>query len=169
MCARKFILAAIPFVPFLRDALLGKGFSRKTVAYFVPRAATTLGTAILIALLLVTPAFAATMNTYASQFGGNQFIQMNPGDLPSLTDTFAGTAFQSTYPNALIFVTSLLPTGSFTISFSLTIGGQQFNISGTPCTTPGVCNVCADFTMPTFYRPTKGTLVVHVEWRVDEF
>jgi hypothetical protein len=118
--------------------------------------------AILIALLLVSPAFAATMNTSASQLGGNQFIQLNPGDLPSLTDTFAGTAFQSTYPNALIFVTSLLPTGSFTISFTLTIGGQQFNLSRTPCTMPGVCNVYADFTMPTFYQPTKGTLVVNV-------
>lgn len=122
--------------------------------------------AILIALLLTTPAFAATMNTFASQLGGNQFVQLIPGNPASLTNTYAGTPFQGTYPNALVFVTSLAPIGTFTISFSVTIGGQQFNIPTATDTCAALggagCNIYADFTMPTFYHPTQGSLVVNV-------
>jgi hypothetical protein len=121
---------------------------------------------LLIALLLVTPAFAATMNTFASQNGGNSFIQLNPGDPQLLTNTFAGTPFQSTYPNALVFETDLAPIGAGTITFSLTIGGQTLpTITETyNCVAIGGsgCSISADFTMPTIYQPTQGTLVVNV-------
>jgi hypothetical protein len=119
---------------------------------------------LLFALLFATPAFAATMNTFALQSGGNQAIEMIPGENPLLTNTFAGTSMLSTYPNALVFETSLAPIGSFTISFSLSIGGQQFNIpiASDTCTNSGGCTVSADFTMPTFYHPTAGTLTVNM-------
>src|SRR5262245_38295511 len=60
----------------------------------------------LFALLLTTPAFAASMNIYASQLGGTNLIQMIPGELPMLTTTYAGTALQNTFPRALIFQTN---------------------------------------------------------------
>jgi len=47
---------------------------------------------ILIVLLFTTPAFAASMNIYASQLGGTNLIQMIPGEFPMLTTTYAGTA-----------------------------------------------------------------------------
>lgn len=116
------------------------------------------------ALLFAAPAFAATMNTFALQSGGNQVVQLIPGENLLLTDTYAGTSMLSTYPNALVFETSLAPIGSFTISFSLSIGGQQFNIpiASDSCTNSGGCTVSADFTMPTFYHPTAGSLTVNV-------
>jgi hypothetical protein len=119
---------------------------------------------LLFALLFATPAFAATMNTFALQSGGNAAVQMVLGQNPLLTDTFAGTSMLSTYPNALVFETSLAPIGSFTISFSLSIGGQQFNIplASDTCTNGGGCSISADFTMPSFYHPTAGTLTVNV-------
>jgi PEP-CTERM motif len=125
----------------------------------------------LTALLLSTPAFAATMNTYASQLGGNQLVQLVPGQIPMLTNTFAGTPFEGTYPNALVFQTSLAPIGTFTISFSLTIGGQQFNIPTATysCTTSGGCTVSADFTVPAFYHSTAGTLTVNVNGAPETF
>jgi len=49
-------------------------------------------------LLLVTPAFAATTNTYAWQLGGANLVQLIPGELPTLTTTYAGTALQNTFP-----------------------------------------------------------------------
>jgi hypothetical protein len=118
---------------------------------------------LLFSLLLVSPAFAATMNTFASQKGGSQLIQLIPGLDPILTNTFAGTPMQGKFPSDLVFETLLAPIGSFTISFSMTIGGQQFNIpvATYSCTNSGGCGVSADFTMPTFYHPTSGTLVVN--------
>ena len=126
-----------------------------------------------VTLLLASPAFAATMNTYASQLGGNQLVQLIPGQVTMLTNTFAGTSLQGAYPNALIFQTSLAPIGTFTISFSLTIGGQQFNIPTATgsCTSAGGsgCTVSADFTMPTFAHPTAGTLTVNVNGSPETF
>lgn len=121
---------------------------------------------ILIALLLASPAFAATMNTFASQLGGNSFVQLIPGSPVPLTNTFAGTPFQNTYPNALVFETDLAPIGAGTITFSLAIGGQTLpTITETyNCVTLGGsgCSITADFTMPTINHPTQGTLVVNV-------
>lgn len=127
---------------------------------------------LLFALLSATPAFAATMNTFALQSGGNQSVQMIPGANPLLTDTFAGTSMLSTYPNALVFETSFAPIGSFTISFSLSISGQQFNFVPPPpnsCTNPGGCSISATFNMPTFYHPTAGTLTVNVNGSAQTF
>ena len=127
--------------------------------------------ALLFALLFVSPAFAATMNTFASQKGGNQLVQLIPGLDPVLTDTFAGTSMQGTYPNALVFETMLAPIVTFTISFSMSIGGQQFSIpvATYSCTNAGGCTVSADFTMPTFYHPTSGTLVVNFDGSPQTF
>jgi len=107
----------------------------------------------------------------ALQSGGNSAVQMILGENPLLTDTFAGTSMLSTYPNALVFETSLAPIGSFTISFSLGIGGRQFNIpiASDTCTSSGGCTVSADFTMPTFYHPTAGTLTVSVNGSAQTF
>ena len=117
----------------------------------------------LFAFLLATPAFAATMNTFGLQSGGNQVVQMIPGANPLLTDTYAGTSMLRQYPNALVFETSLAPIGSFTISFSLSIGRHQSNIpvASDSCTNSGGCTVSADFNMPTFYHPTAGSLTVN--------
>ena len=124
-----------------------------------------------VALLFATPAFAASMNTFALQSGGNQVLQMIPGEDPVLTDTYAGTSMISTYPNALVFETGFAPIGSFTISFSLSIGGQQFNFAPGPesCTNPGGCLVAATFNMPTFYHPTAGNLTVTVNGSAQMF
>lgn len=124
---------------------------------------------LLVTLLLVTPAFAATMSTFASQLGGSQLVQMIPGQIPILSDTFAGTSFQGTYPDALIFQTSFAPTGTFTLSFSLTIGGQTFNIAAATYSCASACTVSADFTMPTLYHPTGGTLTVNVNGTPETF
>jgi len=126
---------------------------------------------LLLSLLLVSPAFAATMNTFASQNGGNQLIQLIPGLDPILTNTFAGTPMQGKFPSDLVFETLLAPIGSFTISFSMTIGGQHFNIpvETYSCTNSGGCGVSADFTMPTFYHPTSGTLVVNFDGVAQTF
>ena len=127
---------------------------------------------LLLAIFLATPAFAATMNTFALQSGGNAAVQMILGQNPLLTDTFAGTSMLSTYPNALVFETSLAPIGSFTISFSLSIGGQQFNFVLPPpnsCTNPSGCSVLASFNIPTFYHPTEGTLTVNVNGSAQTF
>jgi hypothetical protein len=125
----------------------------------------------LVTLLLIAPAFAATMNTYASQLGGANLVQMIPGQLPMLTTTFAGTSFQGTYPNALIFQTSFAPIGSFTVSFSLTIGGQQLSIpmATYTCVNSSGCTVSADFTMPTLYHPEGGTLTINVNGSPETF
>jgi len=126
---------------------------------------------LLLALLFATPAFAATLNTFALQSGGNSLVQLIPGESLLLTDTYAGTSMMSTYPNALVFETSLAPIGSFTNSFSLSIGGQQFNIpiASDTCTHGGGCTVSADFNMPTFYHPTAGTLTVNVNGSGQRF
>jgi hypothetical protein len=127
--------------------------------------------ALLFALLFVSPVFAATMNTFASQKGGNQLVQLISGLDPVLTNTFAGTSLQGTYPKALVFETMLAPIGTFTMSFSMTIGGQQFSIpvATYSCTNSGGCTVSADFTMPTFYHPTSGTLVVNFDGSPQTF
>lgn len=121
---------------------------------------------LLIALLLATPAFAATMNTYASQSGGNSLILLIPGDPVLLTNTFAGTPMQGAYPNALVFQTDLAPIGAGTITFTLSIGGQTLpTITETyNCVVLGGsgCSKSADFAMPTIYHSTAGTLVVDV-------
>ena len=126
---------------------------------------------LLFALLFAPPAFSATMNTFALQSGGYQFVQMIPGVNPLLTDTYAGTSMLSTYPNELVFETSLAPIGSFTISFSLSIGGRQFNmpVASDSCTNSGGCTISADFTTPTFYHPTAGALNVNVNGSAQTF
>jgi len=121
---------------------------------------------LLIALLLVTPAFAATMNTFASQLGGNSLVQLIPGDPATLTNTFAGTPMQSTYANALVFETDLAPIGAGTITFTLSIGGQTLPMITQTynCVALGGsgCSISADFTMPAISHPTSGTLGVDV-------
>ena len=118
----------------------------------------------LFALLLTTPAFAASMNIYASQLGGTNLIQMIPGELPMLTTTYAGTALQNTFPRALIFQTNIAPIGTFTLAMSLTIGGQQFTLPTATysCTTSPSCFFDSTFVLPTFFHPTQGTLAVNV-------
>jgi hypothetical protein len=54
----------------------------------------------LAALLFETPAFAGTINTYSSQFGGANLVQLVPGELPMLTTPYAGTSLQNTFPRA---------------------------------------------------------------------
>jgi hypothetical protein len=127
---------------------------------------------LLITLLLVSPAFAATMNTYAQQLGAIPPLeQLVPGQDPTLTNTFAGTSMQGSFPSDLIFETMFAPIGTFTISYSLSIGGQQFNIpvATYDCVASAGCTVSADFTMPTFYHPTAGTLTVTVNGAGETF
>jgi hypothetical protein len=117
---------------------------------------------LLIALLLATPAFAATMRTSAIQ-AGNTLVPLNAGDPMALTTTFARTPMQNTYPNALVFQTDLAPIGAGTITFTLSIGGQTLpTITETyNCVVLGGsgCSISGDFTMPTIYHSTAGTLV----------
>ena len=96
---------------------------------------------VLAASLFVTPAFAATMNTYASQLGGTNLVQLIPGELPMLTTTYAGTAQQNVFPRAVTFETNVAPLGIFTLAYTLSIGGQSFSIptSTYSCTTPTGC------------------------------
>lgn len=99
------------------------------------------------------------MNTFASQSGGNSLILLNPGDPVLLTNTFAGTPMQSTYPNTLVFETDLAPIGAGTMTFTLSIGGQTLpTITQTyNCMVLGGsgCSISADFTMPTIYHSTS--------------
>jgi PEP-CTERM motif len=117
---------------------------------------------ILAALLFGTPAFATSMSTFASQQGGAKLEQLIPGQLPMLTTTFAGTSFQSTFPSDLIFETKVGPIGAFTLAYTLNIGGQQFSMPTTTqmCTNAAGCFFDADFTVPTFFHLTAGTLTV---------
>ena len=116
------------------------------------------------ALLFVTPAFGASMNTYASQLGGTKMVQLIPGELPTLTTTYAGTPFRNQFPDALIFETNVAPLGTFTLAYVLSIGGQQFSIPTTAysCTNGSGCFFSADFTLPAFFRATPGTLTVNM-------
>lgn len=118
----------------------------------------------LAALLFVTPAFAATMNTYASQLGGANLVQLIPGELPMLTTTYAGTALQNTFPRAVIFETNVAPLGTFALAYTLSIGGQNFSIpvSTYSCTDSSGCFFAVDFTLPAFSHPTAGTLTVNL-------
>ena len=118
----------------------------------------------LAAVLFVTPAFAATMNTYASQLGGANLVQLIPGELAILTTTYAGTALQNTFPDAVIFQTNVVPLGTFTLAYTLSIGGQSLSIptSKYSCTDASGCFFAADFTLPTFFHPTAGTLTVNL-------
>ena len=123
----------------------------------------------LAALLLCFPAwistlgFGATINTFASQLGGTNLIQMVHGETPLLTTTYAGTALQSTHPDALIFQTQIAPLGSFTLGYTLNIGGFTFQIptASESCTAASGCAFQASFAMPGFSRPTIGTLTVN--------
>lgn len=121
----------------------------------------SLATSLCGLLLLGMPVFAATMNTYASQQGGMQLVPLNPGQSPLLTTTFAGTPQQGLHPNALIFQTSFVPA-NYTVSYTLNIAGQQFDLAlGTyMCAT--VCTVTGQFTMPVLGQATPGTLTVTV-------
>jgi len=117
---------------------------------------------LLFACLFATPAFAATMNNFASQLGGTNLVQLTPADSPLLTTTFAGTSFQSAFPSDLIFVTNVAPLGTFTLCYTVTLGAQQFNIATATysCTDPSGCFIDADFVLPSFFHPTAGTLRV---------
>ena len=70
---------------------------------------------LLAGFLFCTPLFlspytlAATINTFASQMGGSNLVQLVHGEIPLLTATYAGTAQQGTFPNALIFETNIAP------------------------------------------------------------
>jgi hypothetical protein len=46
-------------------------------------------------LLIAAPAFAASMNTFASQLGGANWVQLIPGEMPLLTTTYAGTSLRA--------------------------------------------------------------------------
>ena len=70
---------------------------------------------ILAVLLLAAPAFAASMNTFASQLGGTNLMQLIPGEMPLLTATYAGTSLESANPGVLIFETDIAPIGTFTL------------------------------------------------------
>ena len=122
-------------------------------------------------LLMTTPAFAASMNTYASQMGGANLVQLIPGELPLLTTTYAHTALQSTFPTDLVFETSVAPVGTLTLAYTLTIGGQQFVLPTTTysCTQAAGCFFPADFQLPTFSHATSGTLVVNFNGSATEF
>lgn len=122
-------------------------------------------------LLFATPAFAASMNIYASQMGGANLVQLIPGELPLLTTTFAKTALQNTFPTDLVFKTNVAPLGTFTLAYTLTIGGQQFVIPTATysCTTAGGCFFAADFQMPTFSHATPGALAVDINGSASEF
>ena len=117
---------------------------------------------ILSALLFVTPAFATSMSNFASQQGGSNLVQMMPRQSPRLTTTFAGTQFKTTFPSDLIFQTNVGSIGTFTLAYTLSIGGQTFSmpITTQSCTNPAGCSFDADFAMPTLYHPTVGTLTV---------
>jgi len=122
-------------------------------------------------LLMTTPAFAASMNTYASQMGGANLVQLIPGELPLLTTTFAHTALQSKFPTDLVFETSVAPIGTLTLAYTLTVGGQQFILPTTThsCTQSAGCFFPADFQLPTFSHATSGTLVVNFNGSATEF
>jgi len=123
---------------------------------------------LLAALLVCTPtlipirAFGATINTFASQLGGANLVQMVHGETPLLTATYAGTALQGAHPDALIFQTQVAPLGAFTLGYTLNIGGMTFQIpvATENCTISGGCFFHASFTLPAFFRPTDGTLTV---------
>ena len=119
---------------------------------------------ILSVFLFVTPSFATSMSNSASQQGGSNLVQMTAGQTPWLTTTFAGTQFQSTFPTDLIFQTNVGSIGTFTLAYTLSIGGQTFNMPTAPesCTNPAGCSFDADFTMPTLYHSTGGTLTVRL-------
>ena len=119
---------------------------------------------ILAVLLLAAPAFAAGMNTFASQLGGTNLMQLIPGEMPLLAATYAGTPLQSANPGVLIFETDIAPIGTFTLAYTLTIGGQQFSVPTATysCTTSTGCFFPAAFTLPTFLHPTAGTLTVNI-------
>jgi hypothetical protein len=122
-------------------------------------------------LMLTTPSFAASMNTYASQVGGANLVQLIPGELPILTTTFANTALQSTFPTDLVFQTNVAPVGTLTLAYTLTIGGQQFILPTTTysCTQAAGCFFPADFQLPTFSHATRGTLLVNFNGSATEF
>lgn len=126
---------------------------------------------LLALLLFVSPAFAASMNTYASQLGGANLVQLIPGEMPLLTTTYAGTALQGANPGVLIFETNIAPIGTFILAYSLSIGGQQFSIPAATfsCTNTTGCFLPADFTLPTFLHPTAGTLTVNISGSVTTF
>lgn len=125
----------------------------------------------LAALLFTVPAFAASMNTYASQLGGANLVQLIPGEFPLLTTTYAGTPLQSANSGVLIFETDVAPIGTFTLAYTLSIGGQQFSIpvATYSCTTSSGCFFPANFTLPTFLHPTTGTLTVDISGSVTTF
>lgn len=125
----------------------------------------------LAALLFTTPAFAASMNTYASQLGGANLVQLVSGELPLLTTTYAGTPLQGANLGVLIFETNVAPIGTFTLAYTLTIGGQQFSIPAATysCTASTGCFFPADFTLPTFLHPTSGTLMVDINGSVTTY
>ena len=119
---------------------------------------------VVAALLLTTSAFATSVNTFASQLGGTNLVQMISSQSPMLTSTFAGTQFQNTFPTDLIFQTNVSLIGTFTLGYTLSIGGQLLSapITTYSCANVAGCSFDADFTMPTLFHPTVGTLTVNL-------
>ena len=119
---------------------------------------------LLATLLFATPSFASSMGNFAAQQGGTNLVQLMPGQSPLLTTTFAGTQFQSTFPADLVFQTDIRSIGTFTLAYTLSIGGQQFSMPAATysCAKPAGCSVSADFMMPTFFHSTAGTLMVNL-------
>jgi hypothetical protein len=64
----------------------------------------------LAALFFATPAFAARMNSYASQLGGANLVQLVLREFPLLATTCAGTPLQSANSGVLILETNVAPS-----------------------------------------------------------
>jgi hypothetical protein len=64
----------------------------------------------LAALFFATPAFAARMNSYATQLGGANLVQLVLREFPLLTTTCAGTPLQSANSGVLILETNVAPS-----------------------------------------------------------
>jgi len=64
----------------------------------------------------------------------------------------------------VIFETNVAPLGTFTLGYTLSIGGQNFSIPAStyPCTNALRCFFAADFALPVFSGPTAGTLTVNL-------
>jgi PEP-CTERM motif len=98
-------------------------------------------------------------------------VQLVPGEMSRLTTTYAGTPLQGANPGVLIFETDVAPIGTFTLAYTLSIGGQQFSIPAATfsCTASTGCFFPTAFTLPTFLHSTAATLTVKISGSVTTF